>query len=96
MNANLGSMQTFSRNKMSSKAAVILWVILALSNCASTVGSVSIEGAAYKDIVFEIRDYVPVERCADFLLNLEVSISIPLLSFSQRNQMLRSMNRAGK
>lgn len=62
----------FSLNKMSSNILIILWTIFALSNCVSTVRSVSIDNVAYKDIVIEIRDYVPVEKCADFLLDLEV------------------------
>lgn len=52
----------------------LIWVTLAVL-CSSmlSVRSVSIENAAYRDIVFEISDHVPVEKCADFLLDLEVS-----------------------
>lgn len=38
-----------------------------------SVRSLSIENGAYRDIVFEISDHVPVEKCADFLLDFEVS-----------------------
>lgn len=39
-------------------------------SCASAV---TIDKAAYKDLVIEIKDYVPVERCQDILLDIEVS-----------------------
>lgn len=55
----------------------VIWLILLLnilnSNCM--VRSVSIDGAAYRDIVFEINNNVPVADCSDFLLNLEVNVT---------------------
>lgn len=38
-----------------------------------TTTAIVIDKAAYKDIVIEIKDYVPVERCAEILFNIEVS-----------------------
>lgn len=53
-----------------------VWMAMALlCNSVPYVRSVSIESAAYKDIVFEISPHVPVEKCADFLFDLEVSSS---------------------
>lgn len=48
--------------------AAMIWMTVVVS-------AASIDNSAYKDIVFEIKDYVPVERCADILMDLEVSFS---------------------
>lgn len=50
------------------------WFAIALlCNSMSPVRSTTIENGAYKDIVIEINDYVPLEKCGEFLFDLEVS-----------------------
>lgn len=39
----------------------------------SAVTGLSIEKSAYKDVVIEIKDNVPVEECGTILADLEVS-----------------------
>lgn len=50
---------------------VIMWCC---SNMSS-VQSISIENGAYKDIVIEISEFVPMQNCSDFLHDLEVSVA---------------------
>lgn len=51
-----------------------VWLAIALfCNSMSPVRSATIENGAYKDIVIEISDYVPLEKCGEFLFDLEVS-----------------------
>lgn len=53
---------------------LVICLLLGLNilNSDCMVRSVSIDGAAYKNIVFEINNKVPVADCTEFLLNLEV------------------------
>ena len=53
----------------------IVAVLMCLLAMQTGVWSIAIENAAYKDIVIEIKDYVPVERCSQLLSDIEVSQS---------------------
>lgn len=51
----------------------MLWLVVGQLACTSAI---TMDKAAYKDVVIEIKDYVPVERCQDILLDIEVSLNI--------------------
>lgn len=49
---------------------MVLLVVIEVTN------GVFIERSAYKDVVIEIRDNVPVEECSSILADLEVCLKI--------------------
>lgn len=55
---------------------LITFIVAIVLNKSSSVLSISIENAAYNDLVIEIKDNVPVEKCLDVLQDLEVSLLI--------------------
>lgn len=56
---------------------VALWAAIVLMGAdnRSAVSGMFIEKSAYKDVVIEIRDNVPVEECGTILADLEVSVA---------------------
>lgn len=50
----------------------VMWSLAVLVAIKFTDG-LHIERAAYRDVVIEIKDNVPVEECSSILLDLEVS-----------------------
>ncbi|XP_053698600.1 calcium-activated chloride channel regulator 2-like [Sabethes cyaneus] len=61
-------------------AAVLLWMAVAAlpiepAVSASATSSVYVEKSAYKNIVIEIRDNVPVESCQTILHNVEIMLT---------------------
>ncbi|XP_055617142.1 calcium-activated chloride channel regulator 1-like [Toxorhynchites rutilus septentrionalis] len=59
-------------------AAMLCWLMLVsvgVGAAASTVSSVYVEKSAYKNVVIEIRDNVPVENCQTILHNVEIMLT---------------------
>lgn len=51
----------------------IVLILAFVNNNQFGAQAVTIDRQGYRDLVFEIKDYVPVEKCSEFLLDLEVS-----------------------
>lgn len=64
------------RNGIGQRPIIISFIALLIVCSSHLVQSVTIDNAAYKDIVLEIKDYVPVEKCSEILLDLEVRFLI--------------------
>lgn len=67
--------RTMNTNTM----CMFMWLTVASTIFCATTSAVTIDKAAYKDIVIEIKDYVPVEKCADVLLDIEVCEKIYII-----------------
>lgn len=48
-------------------------ILIMLMTVQQSMQTLSIEKSAYKDIVLEIKDNVPLEECSSILADLEVS-----------------------
>ncbi|XP_053671814.1 calcium-activated chloride channel regulator 1-like [Anopheles nili] len=65
------------------RASVLPWVLLMASVAlfglgapfANGASSITVEKSAYKNVVFEIRDNVPVDNCQTILQNLEIMLT---------------------
>lgn len=60
---------------------LLLVTVLGLMPGSSSSSSVYIDKSAYRNVVVEIRDNVPVENCQSILHNLEVSKNERSLGF---------------
>lgn len=74
---------------------VIVWALVLLLAAASAVSSfgITIEKSAYRDVVVEIQDTVPMDQCAQVLNDLEVSfvsIFLSALWFCERSSTIEA------
>lgn len=58
------------------KATVFSWafVLLLAATTAVSAFGITINQSAYRDVVIEIQDTVPMDQCAQVLNDLEVSV----------------------
>lgn len=81
------SVQLQVKNMPTSRQVTLLWATLCsvVLVAGSQSSSVYVDKSAYKNIVVEIRDDVPVDNCQTILHNLEVGNA----TFEVRNKLFR-------